>query len=44
MADITPRTKRILAVVFFVLLLGSGLAFLAFAIEQESDSRADYLP
>jgi hypothetical protein len=41
MADITPRTKRILAFVFFALLFGSGLAFLAFAEIPDAGSSAE---
>ena len=36
MADISPQTRRLVTFVFFALLLGAGLAFLAFAEVPEA--------
>jgi hypothetical protein len=41
MDKITPQTKRLLTFVFFALLMGSGLAFLAFAEAPEAGSNAE---
>ncbi len=41
MADITPKAKRIVTIVFFALLFAAGVAFLAFAEIPDAGSGAE---